>query len=204
MANLLIYISGFITHTIDILGYGGVVLLMAIESAAIPLPSEIIMPFAGFLVLGGRFSLIGLGIAGGIGSVIGSSITYFLGYYGGRPLIARYGHLVFLSERELEFTEKFFKKFGLWSTFLGRLLPVVRTFISIPAGMGKVDFLKFSILTFAGSFIWSYFLAWLGLRLGENWHSLEAYFRKFDLLIAAVIVILVAWWVSRHFRKKKS
>ncbi|MEJ0021735.1 MAG: DedA family protein [Candidatus Doudnabacteria bacterium] len=173
---------------------------MAIESAAIPLPSEVIMPFAGFLVASQRFSLLGLGLAGATGSTIGSWLTYCLGYYGGRPLIERYGHWVFLSERELNLTEKFFKKFGHWSTFFGRLLPVIRTFVSIPAGISKVDFLSFTITAFIGSFIWSYFLAWLGQRLGEHWHDLENYFRKFDILIVAVIVIFIIYWIRRHLK----
>src|SRR3989344_6995933 len=133
LTNLILAITNFITSTIDQLGYAGVALLMAIESAAIPLPSEIIMPFAGFLVESGRFTLVGLSIAGAVGSVIGSVITYALGYYGGRPLIIKYGRYVLISEHDLHLTEKFFQKFGKLSTFIGRLLPIVRTFISIPA-----------------------------------------------------------------------
>lgn len=204
IANIFSHITNFIVHTIDLWGYIGVAVLMAVESAAIPLPSEIIMPFAGFLVASGRFTLLGLALAGAIGSTAGSWITYFLGYYGGRPLITRYGHWVFLSEKELVATEKFFKKFGIWSTFLGRILPVFRTFISIPAGIGKVDFLSFTLAAFTGSFIWSYFLAWLGLRLGENWHNLEQYFRKFDLLLVVIAVILVIYWIKKHVRSASS
>lgn len=203
ISNILLHITNFIIHTIDLWGYAGVATLMAVESAAIPLPSEIIMPFAGFLVASDRFTLLGLALAGAIGSTIGSWLTYFLGYYGGRPLVTRYGHWVFLSEKELDATEKFFKKFGIWSTFIGRILPVFRTFISIPAGIGKVDLLPFTIAAFTGSFIWSYFLAWLGLRLGENWHNLEQYFRKFDLLILALILFAIIWWVYARVKNKK-
>jgi membrane protein DedA with SNARE-associated domain len=203
LTDLLAQITNFITNTISAWGYVGVALLMAIESAAIPLPSEIIMPFAGFLVDSGRFSLMGLGFAGAIGSVIGSWITYFLGYFGGRALITRYGKFVFISEHDLDLTEKFFQRFGTWSTFIGRVLPVVRTFISIPAGIGKVPFWSFTLASFVGSFIWSYFLAWLGFKLGENWHSLEGYFRKFDIVIVALILVAVVWWIHRHIRTKK-
>jgi membrane protein DedA with SNARE-associated domain len=198
--NLIITISIWIMHVIGTLGYFGVVFLMAIESAAIPLPSEIIMPFAGFLVGSGRFSLFGLGLAGALGSVVGSLVTYALGFYGGRPLIKRYGHWVFLSETELDATEKFYKKFGIWSAFLGRMLPVFRTFISIPAGIGKVKIVPFTIAAFIGSFVWCYFLAWVGLRLGQNWQSLESYFKKFDLLIGAVILILIIYWIRKHLK----
>lgn len=203
LTDLLLHVTNFIIQTISTLGYAGVALLMAIESAAIPLPSEVIMPFAGFLVAAGRFNLLGLALAGATGSTIGSLITYALGYYGGRPLIRRYGHLVFLSERELVMTERFFDRFGhYWSTFLGRVFPVVRTFISIPAGIGKVKIIPFTLGAFIGSFIWSYFLAWLGLKLGQHWNNLEQYFRKFDLVIVAVIFIAVVYWVIRHIKNR--
>jgi membrane protein DedA with SNARE-associated domain len=198
--DLILAITNFITSTIDQLGYTGVALLMAIESAAIPLPSEIIMPFSGFLVQSGRFTLFGLALAGAIGSVLGSVITYGIGYYGGRPLIIKYGKYVLISEHDLHLTERFFQRFGKLSVFIGRILPVVRTFISIPAGIGKVPFWPFVIYAFLGSFIWSYFLAWLGMRLGENWHVLETYFRKFDLLIGLIIIAFIVWWISRHFK----
>ncbi len=203
IAHIVSIVTNFITQTISTLGYPGVVILMAIESAAIPLPSEIIMPFAGFLVGDGRFNLLGLALAGAIGSTVGSLATYAIGFYGGRPLIRRYGHWVFLSERELILTENFFNRFGhFWSTFLGRLIPVVRTFISIPAGIGKVKLVPFTITAFVGSFIWSYFLAWLGLKLGENWHSLESYFRKFDVVILGVVLAAIVYWIYRHLKNR--
>ncbi len=201
IANLLLTITNFITSTISQLGYPGVALLMAVESAAIPLPSEVIMPFAGFLVGSGRFSLLALALAGALGSVIGSLVTYALGYYGGRPLVIKYGRFVLISEHDLNLTEKFFRKFGSLSTFFGRILPVVRTFISIPAGIGQVPIFSFTIYTFLGSFIWSYFLAWLGLRLGEHWKDLEIYFRKFDVAIVIVIVVMIIYWIRRHFKR---
>lgn len=202
LTNILLHVTNFITNTISSLGYPGVAILMAIESAAIPLPSEVIMPFAGFLVGSGRFNLFGLALAGAIGSLIGSLATYAIGYYGGRPLIQRYGKYVLISEHDLNLTEKFFAKFGSWSSFLGRVLPVVRTFISIPAGIGRVKIGSFSIYTFVGSFIWSYFLAWLGAILGDNWHVLETYFRKFDVVIVIVIIAFIIFWVRRHLKQR--
>lgn len=199
--DVILAVTNFITQTISQFGYFGVVILMAIESAAIPLPSEVIMPFAGFLVQGGRFTLFGLALAGAAGSVIGSIVTYALGYYGGRPLILKYGRYVLITEHDLQLTERFFAKFGALSTFFGRILPIVRTFISIPAGIGKVKFLPFVAYSFIGSFIWSYFLAWLGMRLGENWHSLESYFRKFDVIIGLIIIAAIIWWIRRHIKK---
>ena len=200
--DIILTLTNFITQTISNLGYTGVALLMAIESAAIPLPSEIIMPFSGFLVEGGRFTLLGLALAGAVGSVIGSMVTYALGYYGGRPLILKYGRYVLIFSHDLELTEKFFQKFGKFSVFIGRLLPVVRTFISIPAGIGKVPIWPFVFYAFLGSFFWSYFLAWLGFKLGENWQTLESYFRRFDAVVVIVIVIVIAWWIRRHLKNR--
>ncbi|MDP4001369.1 MAG: DedA family protein [bacterium] len=202
ITDLLIAITGFVTSTIDALGYMGVTVLMAIESAAIPLPSEIIMPFSGSLVSANRFTLIGLGIAGATGSVIGSVVTYALGFYGGRKLILKYGHFFLISEKDLELTENFFARFGSLSSFLGRLIPIVRTFISIPAGIGKVPLTPFILYTFIGSFIWSYFLAWVGLKLGENWHTFEAYFRRFDIFFVAVIASFIIYWIRKHLKNR--
>jgi len=202
IADMIAAVTHFITGTIDAWGYIGVGLLMAIESAAIPLPSEIIMPFAGVSVESGRFTLTGLALAGAFGSVIGSLVTYAVGFYGGRPLIQKYGRLVFISEHDLAATERFFSRFGKWSTLVGRILPVVRTFISIPAGIGKEPLLPFTVFAFAGSFVWSYFLAWLGLKLGDNWHVLESYFRKLDVIIVLVIggfIIFLGW---RHWKHR--
>lgn len=200
--DLILALTNFIISTIDQLGYFGVVLLMAIESAAIPLPSEVIMPFSGFLVEGGRFTLFGLAMAGAVGSIVGSIVTYALGYYGGRPLILKYGRYVLITEHDLALTESFFQRFGRFSVLIGRMLPIVRTFISIPAGIGKVAFWPFVIYAFIGSFIWSYFLAWLGLRLGEDWHTLETYFRKFDLAIGIVIAAVIIYWIRRHIKQR--
>ena len=160
------------------------------------------MPFAGFLAASHRFNLFGLALSGAVGSVLGSWITYALGFYGGRTLIRKYEHIFLVSEDDLNLTERFFKKFGSWSTFLGRMLPVVRTFISIPAGIAKLDFWPFTIAAFAGSFIWSFFLAWLGLKLGERWDHLSVYFHKFDALIVVAILLLAGYWIYRHIKHR--
>jgi membrane protein DedA with SNARE-associated domain len=202
ITDIIVAITNFITNTIDAMGYPGVVLLMAIESAAIPLPSEIIMPFAGFLVESGRFSLWGLALAGAIGSTIGSLVIYYIAYYGGRKLIAKYEHLIFVSQEDLDLTEKFFHRFKHSSAFLGRVLPVVRTFISVPAGIAKAPIVPFIAGAFIGSFVWSYFLAWLGLRLGENWKHLETYFRKMDIVIVGLGVFVLFFWIRRHLKNR--
>jgi membrane protein DedA with SNARE-associated domain len=192
----------FIIHVISQAGYAGVAGLMAIESAAIPLPSEVIMPFAGYLAGEGRFNLFWLAIAGGLGSAAGSAITYWIGRYGGRPLIERYGKYLLISRHDLDLADNFFARFGALSTFIGRLLPVVRTFISIPAGIARVRFLPFILYSFIGSVLWSLLLAYFGFRLGSEWMQLREKIHGVDYAIAALIVIAAVWWVWRHFRSR--
>lgn len=203
MSAILASVSHFITNTISSLGYGGVVLLMAIESANIPLPSEVIMPFSGFLVSAGRFSLFWVAIAGGFGCLVGSVFSYWIGAFGGRPLILKYGKYVLISHHDLDLTDRWYAKYGAITVFVGRLLPVVRTFISLSAGIARVNIWVFFVYTFIGSFIWSYALAWIGFKLGENWESLRGYFRGADYLIAGAIIIGLTFWVWRHIKHSK-
>jgi len=200
--QILSAVTNFIISVIDSSSYIGIALLMAIESAAIPLPSEVIMPFSGFLVSEGRFTLFGISLAGAAGSVLGSWVTYWLGKYGGRPLVVKYGRYVLISEHDLDIADRFFTRFGTWATFLGRVLPVVRTYISIPAGISRVKFIPFTVATFAGSLIWSYFLGWVGFKLGENWESLSGYFHQVDWIIVTLVVIGAAWWILRHIKNR--
>lgn len=199
-ADIIFSVTNFIITTISVLGYFGVAFLMALQSAAIPLPSEIILPFAGVLVGEGRFALLPLALIAALGSAAGGAVAYLIGYYGGRPLILKYGRFVFLNEHDLSRVERFFARFGPVSVFFGQLLPVVRTFIAFPAGLGRLRFGKFIIFAFAGTFIWSYFLALAGMKLGENWTVLEGYFRKFDAVIVAGIVFLIIAWIVHHIR----
>ncbi len=203
LTNLLSTITAFVIHTISTLGYSGVAVLMAIESACIPLPSEVIAPFAGFLAYSGRFTLWGVALAGGVGSMLGSWLTYEIGRWGGRPLVEKYGKYILISRHDLDVADQFFAKHGDWSTFVGRLLPVVRTFISLPAGIARVPLKSFLAYSFIGSVIWTYVLAYIGFKLGENWESLRGYFHKFDYLIVGLIVIGIVWWIWRHFRNAR-
>lgn len=200
--QVLTAIGGFIIGVISVSGYLGVIALMAIESANIPLPSEVIMPFAGYLVYTGELNLWLISIAGGIGCTIGSAFSWWIGKKGGRPLVERYGRYVLLSAHDLDLGEKWFKRWGNSIAFFSRLLPIVRTFISFPAGIAQVPLGRFLAYTFVGSVIWSYFLAYIGLKLGENWEHIEVYWRKFDYIILALILVGLAWWVWRHFRKR--
>lgn len=192
-------LAGFIIATISRMGYAGVALLMGIESACIPLPSEIIMPFAGYLVFKGELVLWAVALAGAVGCLLGSWLAYAVGAWGGRPLIERYGKFVLLSERELDLACRWFERYGEITIFVGRLLPVVRTFIALPAGVARMSPWRFSLYTFLGSFIWCWGLAWIGLKLGEHWDALGVYFHRFDavLIVGAVLAIAVYAW-RRH------
>ena len=191
-------LSAFIVSFISASGYLGVVALMAIESACVPLPSEVIMPFSGYLVYLGRFSLLAVATAGAIGCNVGSVIAYEVGYFGGRPLVERYGSYLLLSRRELEWADRFFERWGNSAVFIARLLPVVRTFIALPAGIARMPRARFHIYTFLGSWPWCLMLAYVGLKLGEKWETdprLKTWFHRFDVLILALILVGIIWFV---------
>ena len=201
IGKILELVSGFVLQTIRAGGYAGVAGLMAIESACIPLPSELIMPFAGFLASQGRFSVWALGLVGAIGCVIGSIPAYYLGLFGGRPLIEKYGRWILLSHHDLDLADRLFTKHGESVVFFARLLPVIRTFIAFPAGVSKMNMKKFILYTFVGSFPWCLGLAYVGMKLGDNWMALRPYFHKFDAAIGVIIVVCAGLYVYRHLRR---
>jgi membrane protein DedA with SNARE-associated domain len=184
------------------MGYLGIVLLMAIESACIPLPSEIIMPLAGYLVYKGTFSLVWAATAGAIGCNVGSIFAYEIGYYGGRPLVLRYGRYLLLSQRDIDWADRFFDKFGAWAILIARMLPVVRTFIALPAGIARMPRVPFHLYTFIGSWPWCYLLAYVGMKMAENWRSIGKYFHEFDAVIGVIIVAGVVWFVWTHWKHR--
>lgn len=186
------------------LSYWGIVLLMAIESACIPLPSELIMPYAGYMVHKGYLTLFWSGVAGAFGCVVGSLVSYYVGLYGGRPLAERYGRWVFFSRRDLERADAWFARWGLWAAFISRMLPIVRTFISFPAGIARVPVVPFSILTFVGSFPWCLMLAWAGQKLAGNWHDIREYFHGADVVIGALIFVGFVWWIRRGILERRA
>jgi membrane protein DedA with SNARE-associated domain len=203
IARILEILSGFIVATISALGYFGVFLLMAIESACIPLPSEIIMPFAGYLVSTGQMNFWLVGIAGAVGCVAGSMVAYWAGMYGGRPFVERYGKYVLVSRHDLDIADRLFAKYGQAIVFTARLLPAIRTFIAFPAGVARMNIPRFIFYTFAGSLPWCLGLAYIGQKLGEQWNkdeTLKTWFHRFDFVIGIVIVLLAVWWVWRHLR----
>ena len=203
IARIIEILSGFIVATISLLGYSGIVLLMAIESACIPLPSEIIMPFSGYLVSTGQMNLWAVGTAGAVGCVLGSLVAYWVGMYGGRPLIEKYGRYVLISPHDLDMADRWFATRGEIIVFVSRLLPAIRTFIAFPAGVARMNLKRFVIYTFAGSFPWCLGLAYFGQKLGEKWNkddTLKTWFHRFDFLIGIAAVLLIGWWIWRHVR----
>lgn len=206
IAKIIEYLSYFIIATISALGYTGVVLLMAIESACIPLPSEIIMPFSGYLVSIGEMNLWGVAIAGAFGCVLGSLVAYWVGMYGGRPLIEKYGRYILLSRHDLDLADRWFAKYGEIIVFVSRLLPAIRTFIAFPAGVARMNLTKFVIYTFAGSLPWCLALAYVGQKLGEKWNkddTLKTWFHRFDFVIGILGVLAVSWWIWRHIKHSR-
>lgn len=197
----------FINSVYTLIQWPGVVVLMAIESACIPLPSELIMPLAGWMLIKEQslpvtYVLIA-GAYGALGCTIGSVIAYVVGVWGGRPFLEKYGKYLLISHQDLALADRWFNKHGSWAVFLSRLLPVVRTFISLPAGVAQMRFVPFLIYTFLGSFPWCAGLAYGGYQLGEHWEQLRALLRPFDPLIVALIVVFIALYFYRHIRNAR-
>ncbi|MFM7481530.1 MAG: DedA family protein [Candidatus Methylopumilus sp.] len=200
LEKLIGLLAVWIMSVISSMGYGGIVLLMAIESACIPLPSEIIMPFAGYLVYKSQMVLWIVAFMGALGCVLGSIPAYYIGKTGGRNLAEKYGRFVLISKKDLKMADDWFKNYGEIIIFIGRLLPAVRTFIALPAGIARMNMTKFIIYTFVGSFIWCWTLAYIGMVFGEQWDTLKFYFHKFHYVIAAGTAIFIAWYIRRHFQ----
>ncbi len=197
-------VATLIIQIIATLGYGGVGLLMAFESAGVALPSEIIMPFAGYLVLSGRFTLFGAALAGALGCLAGSLGAYWISAVLGRAWLERYGRYILFSRRDLALADRVFARWGDAIVFIGRLMPVVRTYISFPAGVARMNLPRFSWYTFVGSLIWTYLLAWIGLRLGAQWPSIRAAFERFDWVIGLLLLAGLFWWAAWHWRARHS
>ena len=192
------------THLIGNWGLWGVFFLMVLESACIPVPSEAIMLFAGFAVTSGKMSLVGAVAAGVVGNVLGSWIAYGVGLYGGRPIVDRYGKYVLLSHHKLEVAERWFGRFGAPAVFFSRVLPIVRTFISLPAGAAKMPFWKFTLYTVVGCVPWVFMLGWVGEKVGQNWKHIQGYMHYVDYVVLIAILGLIVWLVVRWLRRRNS
>ena len=198
-------LAHFIIMVISVSGYAGVLLLMAIESACVPLPSEIIMPFAGYLVHAGELKLLWVATAGALGCNLGSAVAYWVGAWGGRPFIAKYGRFVLLDHHDLDRAEHFFQRFGGITVFLARLMPVIRTFIALPAGIAKMPQLRFHLYTFLGSWPWCFALAYAGMKLGQAWDTdprFKAIYHRFHLGVEVLLLAAIVWFVWTHWRNR--
>jgi membrane protein DedA with SNARE-associated domain len=204
--HILLLLATLIKAVISAIGYPGIITLMAVESACVPLPSEVIMPFAGYLVYAGRFSSLAVvATLGAIGCNLGSVLAYEVGAYGGRPLIERFGKYILMNHHDLDVSDRFFQKYGSITVFLGRLLPVVRTFIALPAGIARMNRARFHLYTFAGSWPWCFALAYCGFSLGLRWDTdprLKQWMHRFDALIVLALVIAIVYFVQSHWRNR--
>ena len=197
----------FIKNVYTSMQWPGVVVLMAIESACIPLPSEIVMPLAGWMLIKEQqlpaiYTLVA-GVYGAIGCTIGSLVAYIVGRNGGRPFLVKYGKYLLISQHDMDMADRWFEKKGSWIAFGSRLLPVVRTFISLPAGIARMNLLKFLIYAFAGSFIWCSGLAYAGYQLGEHWEQIRVVMRPFDPVIITLLMVLIVLYLYRHLKRPK-
>ncbi len=203
--KILTFLVPWVTAIISHIGYPGVALLMAIESVCIPLPSEIIMPFAGYLVYTGRFSLFWVATAGAIGCNLGSAVAYWIGAFGGRPLVEKYGSYILLDHRDLDRTTRFFERFGTITVLVARLLPVVRTFIALPAGIARMPQLRFHVYTFIGSWPWCFVLAYVGMKLGNAWDTdprLKQILHRSDAVVLLLLFAALAWFLWTHVKHR--
>lgn len=205
---MLEHVANWVIQLISSLGYPGIIIAMAIESALIPLPSEIIMPFSGYLASTGRFSLLLTALAGAIGNVLGSVIAYYIGYVGNekviRKLIRKFGKWILITEHELDITEEYVRKYKDLVVLGSRVLPGIRTVISLPCGLAKLPLLRFILLTFIGSFVWSFLLAYVGFVLGQNWRIIGPLFHKFDVAVGGLLVLGAGLYIYYKLKGAKS
>ena len=203
VSDFLAYFFGLLIDMVGSTGYAGIFVLMAMESAVLPIPSEVVMPFAGFLVYKGILDLTLVTIISSLANLFGSLVAYFIGKSVGRAAILKYGKYVLLKEHHLQFSEKWFGKYGDKMIFFSRLMPVVRTVISLPAGIAKMDLKKFVIYTFVGSVPWNFALTYLGFTLGKNWDSVHSFYRQYEILIFAALAVFVIYFILHHRKHKK-
>ena len=192
----------YTTHIISTIGYPGIFILMAAESTMIPLPSELVMPFAGYLAHAGQFNLLFVMVVSALGTIFGSLISYYMGKYGGEPFLENYGKYLLINKKDLEWTHKWFHNHGDKTIFISRFIPVVRHLISIPAGIAEMNIRKFTIFTFLGGLLWNSFLAYLGYLLGKNWHLVHQYTKPLSHVVLVLIILGTGFFVYKHLYKK--
>ncbi len=198
------YLAGYFTYAIEQGGYLGAGFLMAMESMLAPVPSELVMPFVGFLVVEEKFWLWPAIFVTSVGSMFGSLVSYYMGYFGGRPVVLKVGRYLLLNQEHLKWTERWFHRHGSWTIFVSRFIPVVRHLISIPAGMGRMRLLPFCVYTLFGATMWNSFLLWCGYKLRQNWMLVEQYSRELDMLTAVSLVAATLWFAAVHLRRART
>jgi membrane protein DedA with SNARE-associated domain len=201
MIGIVEYVSSLAIYLIESLGYWGVFLGMTLESACIPLPSEIIMPFAGFVVHEGQMTLWGITLVGALGNLFGSLIAYFVGLKGGRPLLEKYGKYIHLTHSKLDLADAWFAKYGHEAVLISRVLPVIRTFISLPAGIAHMDLKKFVTYTFLGSLPWCFVLGYIGVQLGTQWDIIKGYFHILDIIVIIGAVAFLVYIIHKYWNR---
>lgn len=203
VTSIIDILANFVIAVIDKIGYFGLFILMFVESCGVLMPSEVIMPFSGFLVANGRLNFWLVAIIGALGNLSGSLLAYWIGYRGGRPLIEKYGKYLLISKHDLDLADRWFSKYGEFTVFISRILPVVRTFISFPAGIAEMNIKTFSIYSFLGALPWTIALTYAGVKMGENWELIRQKLHSFDLAIVIVLVILIVLYIWRHIKHSK-
>ncbi|MBF4475659.1 MAG: DedA family protein [Methanobacterium formicicum] len=198
MISIVEYVSNLAIYLIENLGYWGIFIGMTLESACIPIPSEVIMPFAGFVVYEGKMSLIGITVIGALGNLFGSLIAYFVGLKGGRPVLEKYGKYILISHNRLEMADRWFKKYGHEAVLISRVLPGIRTFISLPAGIAHMDLKRFITYTFLGSLPWCFVLGYMGVQLGPQWDTIKGCFHILDIFVIIGIIGLFAYFIYKQ------
>lgn len=205
--QLLAWLVQWIIHVISVGGYAGIAGLITLNSGGIPIPSEVILPFSGYLVYLGRFNLFVVAAAGAVGCNVGSAIAYWIGARGGRPLVVRYGRWVLMSQHDLDRMTLFFERYGSIAILVGRMLPVVQTFVAFPAGIARMPRLRFHIYTTIGSSIWYFCLAWIGMKLGQAWNTdprVQEIFHRFHLAVEIALVAALVWFVWTHLQRRRA
>lgn len=202
MFEIISYVSEWALEVIERTGYSGIFVLSALESAAIPIPSEVVIPFSGFLVMAGKFSLWGVVWVATLANLAGSILLFLIGRSGGRWVVEKYGKYFLIHKKDLDKADAWFGKHGVKAVFFSRMLPIVRTFISLPAGIAKMNILKFSVFTFLGALPWNLVLVFIGYKAGENWNLLHGYFRKADIFVVLLILALVIWYAMKHIKSQ--
>jgi membrane protein DedA with SNARE-associated domain len=204
--RILAFLFQFVTHVIDAGGYGGIAALLSLNSCGVPIPSELILPFSGYLVYQGHLNLFLVAIAGTIGCNIGSAVAYWIGAKGGRPLVMRYGKWVLMSAHDVDRMSGFFERYGSIAILVGRMLPIVQTFVAFPAGIAKMPRLRFHIYTTVGSFIWYSCLTWAGMKLGAAWNTdprIQQIFHRFHLVVEIALLLAVVYFVWSHLLRRR-